>query len=139
MGPFIGKLLSSSLRWYGLFFKFIQFVSLENLAILDLALSGIKGLSERDLSTGQHYAPHIPHPPPPRWKYPNSGVMFVTSLFLLFTPMVLLSFRFLADRFVEGNCPHCNYEVPSTFCLTEFISFNLCLAQSEHSNSLLRS
>ena len=45
---FIGKLLSSTLLtyllWCCLTFDFTQFVILENLSILDLALSGVKGL-----------------------------------------------------------------------------------------------
>ena len=39
--PFDGKLLSSNLLWYSLFFNFIQFAIWENLSILDLALSGV--------------------------------------------------------------------------------------------------
>ena len=44
--PFIGKLLNSTLLWcFGVVrFNFTQFVILENLSILDLALSGVKGL-----------------------------------------------------------------------------------------------
>ena len=40
----IEKLLSSNLLWCCLFFNFTQVVILENLLILDLALSGVKGL-----------------------------------------------------------------------------------------------
>ena len=45
MWPFIGKLLSSILLWCCLFVNFTQFVILVNLSILDLALSGMKGLT----------------------------------------------------------------------------------------------
>ena len=37
-GPFIGKLLSSTLLWSCLFFNFTWFAILENSAILDLTL-----------------------------------------------------------------------------------------------------
>ena len=40
---FVGKLLSSTVLWCCLFFNFTQFVILENLSVLDLALSGVKG------------------------------------------------------------------------------------------------
>ena len=39
------KLLNSTVLWCCLFFNFTQFVILEHLPILDLALSGGKGLS----------------------------------------------------------------------------------------------
>lgn len=38
--------------------------------------------------------------------------MLRTSLTANFANVTLLSFcRFLADRFVEGTCPFCNFEV----------------------------
>ena len=40
--PFVGKLLSSTLLWCFNFFNFTQFVILENLSVLDLALSEVK-------------------------------------------------------------------------------------------------
>ena len=43
-GPFTGKLLSRDLLWCCLVFNFTQFVILENLSVLDLALSGMKEL-----------------------------------------------------------------------------------------------
>ena len=45
MLPFVGKLLSSTLPWSCLFFNFTKFVIIENLSILDLALSGVKELN----------------------------------------------------------------------------------------------
>ena len=44
MCPFSGKLLSSTLLWRCFVFNFPQFVVLENLSILDLAMSGAKGI-----------------------------------------------------------------------------------------------
>ena len=44
MVPFIAKLLSSTLLWCCLLINFTQFVILENLSILVLALTGVKGL-----------------------------------------------------------------------------------------------
>ena len=44
MSPFDGKLLSSTLLWCYLVFNFTQFVILESLSVLDLALSEVKGL-----------------------------------------------------------------------------------------------
>ena len=46
MLPFIGKLLTSTLLRCCWFFNFAQFLILEDLLILDLALSGVKGLIE---------------------------------------------------------------------------------------------
>ena len=43
MRPFTGKLLSSTLLWCCLFFNFTQVAILENLSIVDLALSGLSG------------------------------------------------------------------------------------------------
>ena len=43
MWPFIGKLLSGALLWCCVFFNVTQFVIFEDLSILDLALSGVKG------------------------------------------------------------------------------------------------
>ena len=40
---FVGKLLSSTLLWCCLLFNFTQFVILEHLSVLDLALLGVKG------------------------------------------------------------------------------------------------
>ena len=45
MWAFIGKLLGSTLLWCCSCFNFTQFVILENLSSLDLALSGVKGLN----------------------------------------------------------------------------------------------
>ena len=42
--PFIGKPLNNTLPWCCLFFNFTQCVILENLSVLILALSGMKGL-----------------------------------------------------------------------------------------------
>ena len=39
-------------------------------------------------------------------------ISFHSSVNLTFK-VILLMFRFLADRFVEGTCPFCNYEVSS--------------------------
>ena len=41
------KVLSCTLLWCCLFFNFLQFVILENLSVLDLALSGLKGLNRQ--------------------------------------------------------------------------------------------
>ena len=45
MGPVIGKLLRSTLLWCCLLSNFPQFVILENLSILGLALSEAKGIT----------------------------------------------------------------------------------------------
>ena len=42
---FNGKLSNSTLLWCCLFFNFTQFVIFTNLSVLDLALSGMKGLN----------------------------------------------------------------------------------------------
>ena len=47
------KLSRGTSLWRSLFFNFTQFVILENLLILDLALSGVKGLKVKLLSTTQ--------------------------------------------------------------------------------------
>ena len=44
MWPSIGKLLGSTLLWCCLLFNFTQFIILENLSILNFALSRVKGL-----------------------------------------------------------------------------------------------
>ena len=46
MSSFIGKLLSSTLLWFCLVFNFTQFINVQNLSILKLALSGVKELSD---------------------------------------------------------------------------------------------
>ena len=42
----IGKLLISTFLWCCFYFDFTQFVILENLSILDLAMSGVQGLEK---------------------------------------------------------------------------------------------
>ena len=39
-------------------------------------------------------------------------------------------FRFLADRFVEGICPHCGYDVRSTLSRVSWNQVNLCKQDS---------